>query len=174
MRKMDCHTAVEALLAYLDRSDSETGSSRGDGQGPAADAVKDAVADAIGHILQCPRCEQRVGYLVRALTGDRDDLLTCQECEELLPEYMQAEEMGEASGARWRAMAFHLETCPHCAAAHAELSEDEALAWSKQGRKPERYPIPDLSFLRSTKGTSRVPWRINEWGALVIEFSSAI
>lgn len=166
MHKMDCHTAVEALLAYLDRSGSHVRSSRGDRE--------DSVADAISHITHCPQCERRVGHLIRALVSDKDDLLTCQECEDLLPEYMQAEEMGEASGARWRAMAFHLETCPHCSAAHAKLGEFAELAWGERGEEPAQYPVPDLSFLRSTKSASRVPWRINEWGSLVIEFSSEL
>ncbi|MBN1584734.1 MAG: hypothetical protein JXA89_28770 [Anaerolineae bacterium] len=160
MSKMDCHTAVETLLAYLDDSDSHI--------------RQGAVSDAISHITHCAECEKKVGHLVRAWTAGKEDLLTCQDCEDLLLEYIQAEESGKVDGPRWRAMVYHLETCPHCSAAHAELGEFVALAWGEQGKESTHYPIPDLSFLPPAKDMSRLRWQINEWGRVVIELSSEL
>lgn len=132
MQTTDCETAIELLLANWEDPDSH----------------RTEVDAAIAHIKQCPHCEDRVGHLVRALAADREDRLTCQECEELLPSYVQAETEGRAGEARWRSVAFHIETCPHCSEAHSGLVELVELAYGEQGEEPSRYPVPDLSFLR--------------------------
>ncbi len=132
MQTLDCATTIEPLLTYWDDPDSHR-------------AEVDA---AIEHIKQCPHCEDRAGHLIRALTTDQEDRLTCQECDSLLPGYVQAETEGRAGGDHWRSVAFHIETCPHCSETHSELVELVELAYGDQGEEPPRYPIPDLLFLR--------------------------
>jgi hypothetical protein len=131
MQTTDCRAAIEHLLAYLDDP-----------------KLHRAEADvAISHIRTCPYCESRVGHLIRALITDEEDPLTCQECQDLLPDYLQAEREGQAHEERWHAVALHLETCPHCAAEYATLSDLVALAYGERGVEPPRYPVPKLAFL---------------------------
>ena len=53
-----------------------------------------------------------------------------------------------------------------------------ALAYGERGVEPPHYPIPDLSFLPGEKADSlqatKIPWRLNELGHLVIEFSAEL
>ena len=92
-----CRTATERLLARWNA--------------PTPQHTKDLQAElqaAIDHIHHCPRCEGRLGILVRALSANAEDPLTCVECEALLPDYVQAVRAGEAGGARWQPIAAHL------------------------------------------------------------------
>jgi predicted SprT family Zn-dependent metalloprotease len=160
MQTMDCRVAVERLLAYLENPD-----------------LHRAEADAaLSHIGKCPHCENRMRHLVRALTSDEEDSLTCRECQNLLPDYVQAEAEGQAHEPRWRPVTFHLETCPHCSTEYAALSELLELAHGERGEEPLRYPVPDLAFLRRKKDRSpqpaSIPWRLDEFGRLIIGFSA--
>jgi tetratricopeptide (TPR) repeat protein len=156
MHTIDCHAAIEQLLDYWENPDQHR-------------AEADA---AISHIKKCPHCESRMGHLIRALTTDEEDSLTCQECQDLLADYLQAEAEGWAHEERWRPVAFHLETCPHCSAAYASLSDLIALAYGERGEEPPRYPVPELSFLRQDRPPQPVsiPRRLDELGRLIIEF----
>jgi predicted SprT family Zn-dependent metalloprotease len=162
MQTTDCRVAIEHLLAYWENPDLHRAEAEA----------------ALGHIGKCPHCERRMGYLVRALTADEEDLMTCQECQDLLPEYLQAEAEGQTDEAQWHLMALHLETCPHCSAEYATLSELLELAHGERGEEPSRYPVPDLSFLRRAKNRPpqpvSIPWRLNELGHLIIEFSAEV
>jgi glutaredoxin len=133
---------------------------------------------AIRHMEECPHCESGMGYLIRALTTDEVDRLTCQECQDLLPEYLQAEVDGQAHEAQWHPVAFHLETCPHCSAVYATLHELTELADGERGSEPPHYPVPELPFLRAESVTLaqplRAPWRLDELGCLIIEFSAEL
>ena len=162
MRTIDCDAAIEQLLAYLENPD-----------------LHRAQADAaLSHVEKCPHCQNRIRHLVRALTADEEDSLTCEECQDLLPEYLEAEARGEAHKAQWRPVAYHLETCPHCSAERASLSELLELAHGERGEEPPRYPVPDLSFLRREQGKPRqpagAPWHLDELGRLIVEFSSEL
>lgn len=162
MQTTDCRLAIEQLLAYWENPDRHR-------------AQADA---AISHISKCPHCEGRIGYLVRALTTDEEDSLTCQECQDLLPDYLGAEVEGQTHKARWRPVAFHLETCPHCSAEYATLSDLLELAHGGRGEEPPDYPAPDLSFLRQEEDRlpqpTGIPWRLDELGRLIIEFSAEL
>jgi len=115
-------------------------------------------------------------FLFRALNADRDDELTCQECRDRLPEYLHAEEEGQAHAKQWRAVAFHLETCPHCAAEQAALLDLMELAFEGGAVEPPRYPTPDLSFLRQSLPDSPLDkaWRRDALGRLIVEFSAEL
>lgn len=131
---------------------------------------------ALSHIRECPHCESRIGHLIRALTTDEEDSLTCKECEDHLPDYLQAEREGQAHEERWRAVALHLATCPHCSAEYATLLDLVALAYGEQGVEPPRYPVPELSFLRPDRLPQpfHIPWRLDELGRLIIELSAEL
>lgn len=160
MQALDCDSAIEKIMTYLDDADRHRGE----------------VERALNHISECPDCERRVGHLVRALATAGDDTLTCRECEEFLPDYLQADLEGGAGAPLWRRVRLHLETCPHCAAAYATLSDLSALAYRERGTEPPHYPGPELSFLSKgqsgvSKGTGK-PWRVDALGQLIIQFSA--
>lgn len=162
MSTAECRLAIEQLLAYLEDPD-----------------LHRAEADtAMGHIRECPHCEGRIGHLVRALNADEEDRLTCQECEDRLPDYLQAETEGHADEARWRPVAFHLKTCPHCSTTYAALADLAALAYGEGGVEPPHYPVPELPFLPTKKAKppqpAKVPWHLDELGRLIIELSTEL
>jgi len=112
-----------------------------------------------------------MGLLARALSGDEEDQLTCQECEARLPDFLLAEETGAAGEPGWRSIALHLETCPHCSGVYGTLLDLTALAFGERGVEPPSYPAPDLSFLAAETSEPGF-WRLDELGHLVIEFSA--
>lgn len=154
METRECRAAIEQLLAYQENPDLQR-------------AEVDA---AISHMRECPYCESRMGHLVRALAMEEEDRLTCQECQDLLPGYLQAERAGQGSKDRWRPLALHLETCPHCSEAYATLSDLAALAFGERGEEPPHYPAADLSFL--PRQPAQPSWHLDELGRLIIEFSA--
>lgn len=154
--------AVERLLAYLEDPDLHRAEAEA----------------AVSHMSECPYCEGRIAHLIRALTTQEEDRLACQECQDLLPEYLQAEMDGRAHEVQWRPVALHLETCSHCSAVYASLRDLAELADGRRGREPPHYPVPELSFLRAEGAPEpqplKVPWRLDELGRLVIEFSAGL
>lgn len=159
METKECRVATNRLLTYMDHPDSSS---------TELEAV-------LHHFRGCSFCQRHIGYLVRALNIKEEDSLTCSDCEELLPEYFQAEAEGQAGGARWQPVSRHLATCPHCAAAYATLTDLDALAFAERGVEPPSYPVPDLSFLSEKKIGSPPPplfWHLDELGRLIIQFSA--
>jgi len=67
-------------------------------------------------------------HLWRALDTAAQDRLTCQACQDRLPEYLLARALGGPGQARWRDVELHLATCPFCSSAYDELAEPAA-AW---------------------------------------------
>jgi hypothetical protein len=162
MRELNCHAAVEQLLAHVEHPEGRRGE----------------LDSAIRHMQECPDCERRIGHLFRALNSDEEDGLTCGECEDLLPDYIQAEREGVADPARWQRVAYHLETCPHCAALYTELSDLITFGYGERGVEPPTYRDPDLSFLRREESRPsqplEIPWRWDDLGRLIIEFSTEL
>ena len=162
MQTRDCRAALGHLVAYLEDSESH----------------RAELVSAFSHIQGCPHCESRIGHLVRALAMDKEDRLTCQECEDLLPEYLQAEIDGQAEEEQWGLVAYHLQTCPRCSEAYATLSDLLELAYGERGEEPPCYPTPDLSFLGGSGSIPSQPvsvhWHLDEWGRLIIEFSAEL
>ena len=122
--------------------------------------------------------QHRIEWLVKAVTMEREDQLTDQECIDLLPDYYQADLEGQAGEPRWRAVALHLESCPYCSTAYALLSDLIDLAIGERGVEPPDYPEPDLSFLwaastEAPQTTSRA-WGLDELGRLILEFSTEL
>ena len=157
MQMAECRKAMEQLWAYLENPD----------------LYRAEAETAIRHVSLCPHCGRKMEHFIRALTIDEEDRLTCQECQALLPDYLQAERDGQAGGARWRPVVLHLEVCPHCSEEYATLSELLELAHGERGEEPPDYPVPDLSFLRQEKGrrlqSTGIPWHLDELGRLIIE-----
>ncbi|MCG8351756.1 MAG: hypothetical protein MI924_28650 [Chloroflexales bacterium] len=159
----ECRVTVERLLAY---SDNPT--------------IHRAEAEAaLAHVRRCPSCQRRLGYLALALANAEEDQLTCQQCQDQLPEYLQAELHGQAHDLQWLPIALHLKLCPHCAAVCAELVELAAFADNAHGAEPPHYPGPDLSFLGHEQHTevvqsAGIPWRLDDLGQVVIAFSTEL
>ena len=106
MAKTDCREVIEAFEAILND--------------PAAHGPE--IGEMLAHVGTCPACRERASQLARLLaagTAD-EDVLTCGECEELLPGYLAAESLGGAAEVEWSRVVRHLAACPHCAAAMQE------------------------------------------------------
>ncbi|NJN66066.1 MAG: hypothetical protein HC884_04785 [Chloroflexaceae bacterium] len=129
------------------------------------------VDEAIAHICASPATMRRVGHLVRALLIPEEDQLTCEECQDELPEYVQVQEEGRATAPRWRPVALHLDLCPHCTEMYGELRDLVTFAESEQGENPPAYPTFSMPFLQSTTPQKRT-WRLDDLGRLIIAFSA--
>ena len=155
MQTAECRSAVDRLLLYLEDPDQH----RAD------------LDTAISHLRDCPDCQSRLGHLAQALNIEEEDQLTCQVCEELLPEYLRAETVEEAGEARWHYVTLHLKTCPSCSEAYATLLDLTELAFEEETEEPSYHPAPDLSFLPK-KEPPPIPWHLDELGHLIVEFSA--
>ncbi len=162
MRTTECRLAIEHLLAYMENPEHH----------------RAELSAAIRHIAGCPHCESRIGHLIRALTTGEEDGLTCQECQNLLPDYLQAELEGQVHEDAWRPVALHLDICPHCSAVYAALSDLAKLAYGERGVEPPHYPAPELPFLRAKVSAPpqllEVPWHLDELGRLIIQLSTEL
>lgn len=126
-----CQQATEQLLAYV--------------IDPSQDRAK--IGPALDHLKSCPYCQRKVNHLISALTTNEADQLTCQECEELLPDYIEAKIEDQTDASPWSLVAQHLAVCPDCSAAYAELTDLMALVDSGPDVALPAYSTPDLSFL---------------------------
>ncbi|MEM7131087.1 MAG: zf-HC2 domain-containing protein [Chloroflexota bacterium] len=82
----------------------------------------------------------------QALRSDLEDTLTCNECEERLPEYVNAQLLTGELSPEYSEVERHLQLCPHCASIYAVFSDqvrEGYLATVSQDLSFE----PDLSFL---------------------------
>jgi hypothetical protein len=61
--------------------------------------------------------------LIARLLGPSDQEVSCEECFELLDEYVDLEVAGEDADARLPGMRAHLEGCPACREDHDSLRE---------------------------------------------------
>ena len=156
-----CSTAVQLLQNHLDQPD-ENGH----------------LETLIHHSASCQACSFDSSYLLEALRAEAVDNITCQACEERLPEFVLAESEGVEAVHSWLTVTLHLKTCPHCAAEYEALRELVALSTDDVSSAPVRYPAPDLSFLKqrgiSLPQVSGGFWYLNELGRLVINFSTEL
>lgn len=67
--------------------------------------------------------DKRERELVERLLGPAEDPLGCEECFELLDEYVDAELRGEDADAKVPGMREHLIGCPACREDHEALRE---------------------------------------------------
>jgi hypothetical protein len=144
------------------------------------------------HLARCPSCRRRFRFLATAIQAagadlqmqaveDVGELLTCEECEDLLPDYLAIyqEQGGEAVEAQtWKPLIHHLHTCPRCA-----LLFSEWLVLEMQPPRQDLPPVlpkPDLSFLRTgNKRTTQAKiFRLNintdGVGRVFIQFSEEL
>lgn len=96
----------------------------------------------------------------------------CATIQALLPAYVTAETLGQPSSKSYRDVAAHVSGCESCRAALDELRELTTEAYSGAIEPAHRYPQPDLSFLSARPAAQ--PWRIDEWGRLIVSFSQAL
>ncbi len=133
MAKTGCREVIEAFEEFLN----------------APETRRSEIVGVHDHFRACPACRGRASHLVRLLAAEiaDEDVLTCEECQGVLPGYLAAESLGESDGPEWVHVRRHLEACPHCAAAQTSLIGLFSLADGESGAEPPSYPRPDLSFL---------------------------
>jgi hypothetical protein len=89
--------------------------------------------------------------LGRALIAYRDAGMTCAQCQDELPDYVEAEMAGEDPVTLYPAVQRHLDLCAECGEIYADLLE---VAWLEERGElpaPVQVPGPDLSFLREAR-----------------------
>lgn len=122
--------------------------------------------------------EDNLEYLINALSIEEEDSLTCGDCEERLPDYLQAEIDEKIDDRAWSEIRLHLKICPYCAGAYEELKDLLALARGEWGQEPPAYPNPDLSFLHMNQAETSPPpqtfRRADTLGRRLIEFSAEL
>ena len=135
MAKTDCREVIEALEAFLN----------------APEARRSDIEGALAHLRTCPACRGRAGHLARLLAAGAadEDVLTCGECEELLPGFLAVERLGGDGTDAWIDVRRHLAVCPHCADVLVSLAGLARLGFAEAGAEPPRIPEPDLSSLRN-------------------------
>lgn len=95
-------------------------------------AVEGVPGDLLTEIAESRNLIEQLALLSTLVTGEKstlktqtDLLLTCQECQEALPAYVEAQIKGIAAGLRYSQIHAHLETCADCREEAALLYELE-------------------------------------------------
>lgn len=86
-------------------------------------------------------------HLARAVAGVRDPTVTCEECRDQLPTYVDAEIGGLAVGPLYSQIKRHLELCPDCEAEYLELLDLAGVEDAGELPIPKEFPVPALAFL---------------------------
>lgn len=84
-----------------------------------------------------------------------EEEISCEECQNRLAGYVEAEINGEEVSTRFPEMWRHLQRCDRCGALYADLIEIEMLEQSEQFPQPVEIPEPDLSFLSTSRRNLR-------------------
>ena len=182
---MDCSNAIDRLIEYLlTRKPAEL------------DVADDIGPDVIGHIAGCRACIEELDAISSALTGEpstlkeeADELLTlrqaqdtaCQECLDALGAYVEDKVAGEDVVQLYPRVAGHLQGCSSCREQYEMLYEimrqEEAgifgeppsyITFEEWFRLQHQEQSPRVKLPRPT----RIPWRLDELGRLIIEFSA--
>jgi hypothetical protein len=83
-----------------------------------------------------------------AVLRSEPDAAACRVCLSRLDEYVATQLADEDYVARFPDVVVHLDACPDCADAYAQLYELELAEAADRLPQPERLPDPDLSFLQ--------------------------
>jgi len=89
----------------------------------------------------------RLVRLAQVIVEAPDAKLSCKECRDALPSYVDAEIAGEDTSALFPAVKQHLDLCHGCATEYVDLLEISLLETEGTLPIPDSYPSPDLSFL---------------------------
>lgn len=96
----------------------------------------------------------------------------CATIQALLPAYVTADALGQQPGKSYHDVAAHVNECEDCCAALDDLRALTMDTYSGSVEPASSYPQPDLSFLPARP--SAQPWRLDEWGRLIVSFSQAL
>jgi hypothetical protein len=108
----------------------------------------------------------------RAIKIEDKDRLTCQQCQNDLPEYLLAHITQDP--VRWRDVELHLTICPICSEEYDDLRELREAADGRLGSDPQRWPSPNMSFLRPPPVAPPPPNLLSEISRVVIEIRRAL
>ena len=105
----------------------------------------------VERLKQANTLPAEVTGLVRAINGQPDRAIGCDECRAELPAYVEAETGGLPIGQKYPHIKHHLKGCAECEAEyvailHLALADETATAPARA-----TMPLPDLSFLPSLK-----------------------
>jgi hypothetical protein len=115
---------------------------------------------------------------LQALFEDEDFATPdCAPCQEQLAAYVDAELAGQPARKRFPAVAAHLDQCAACQQAYQELKALLALERSGELAAPPVAPVFDFGYLppqpaRPTAQPAARPWRLDELGRLIIQFTA--
>ncbi|MEZ4866490.1 MAG: hypothetical protein R3C14_34545 [Caldilineaceae bacterium] len=131
----------------------------------------------LAHLQTCQLCQARMSSLLQGLMSDQEDTLTCAEAQRLFPEYVEAALLSIGTDIRWQPLQLHLLTCPQCAELMLELHQ-----WTVEAYQLDSHwqTMPVLEAVTATAAhaistpLAEVRWRIDELGALFIEFSRSL
>jgi hypothetical protein len=115
--------------------------------------------------------------LMRALKADGEDMLSCEECEERLSEYVVAVLNATADAPEWAAIRLHLAQCPYCTAAYNDLYDLVQATETGMYPVPTQMPEPDLGFLNSGQATNELTaqsWGLDALGRLIVSFTEEV
>lgn len=120
----------------------------------------------------------QVQAILQALFDD-DGFATpdCASCQEQLAAYVDAELAGQPAAARFPTAAAHLGQCGACQQAYHELKTLLTLERSGELAAPPVPPTFDFGYLPSRPARPAAqpaarPWRLDELGRLVIQFTA--
>lgn len=115
--------------------------------------------------------------LLDALEQPRDDLLTCEECEEQLPAYLYAVQQAEHNEEQWQILRHHLQLCPHCQGEYAALREMMATLYDEKDTVAVNSAEPLVDFLQQTNVGPQhhsEQWHLDAFGNLLITWSAEL
>lgn len=112
---------------------------------------------------------------IKSHLSEQSDPL-CANVQALFPAYVTAEALGQRPSRSYRDVAAHLNQCASCREALDTLRELTIDAYSGLVEPARSYPQPELSFLpaQAPAPAAAQPWRIDEWGRLIVSFSQAL
>lgn len=106
-----------------------------------------------------------------AITSRQEDELTCEACRMQLPDYVNAQIMGDELGENFAKLAFHLKVCPRCVQEYRELTVLTGQAYTELLPEADHQPQFDFTFLETEK--QQTFWW-DDLGRLIITFSEEL
>lgn len=107
------------------------------------------------HLTTCTEYQKALEKLAQAALIEGEDILTCQQCEIDMPDYITTQLTKECLPKRFSIVTRHLETCPYCYQRYKSLLEINSTFLSGPLPTLTQIPMPDLSFL--AQQTTEVP-----------------
>jgi hypothetical protein len=132
-------------------------------------------AAAARQVADCLTISPSLRQLLQALAGDREDHLSCAECQALLPEYIHAQFNFDGAAQNELpnpAVTNHLALCPYCIAAYAGATEAVLAYTNFTLPTAEEYPaiaLPPATQALSPARATGTQATTSLWAADVVQ-----